>query len=1083
MRTIRFHILCLVLLALGLATAGRTEEVRAWDGKLELPTYLLGAEDPNPPFPLINHRRVYPYTMLDDLTDRRETKTYRALFVENEYLKAIVLPDLGGRLYSLYDKVSKREVFYRNNVVKYGLVALRGAWISGGIEFNFPDGHTTVTVSPVASTLLRGSDGSGTIVVGNVDLVTGMYWEVALTLRPGQARLEQRVTLFNPTPRTNLYWFWATTAVPATDDMQFVYPMREAYPHTKGVVWSYPFHGGVDYSWYKSVREPTSLFGRQVHRNFFGAYYHNPDYGVAHVADFREVPGKKIWTWGVAGDGLIWTDLLTDADGAYNEIQAGRYETQLNYEFMPPRRVERFTEYWYPVTALGDGFVEATPELALNVRFLPTQGSGNPRVQVLVSPVVSILHPKLFVKLGSEVLKEFNPPSFSPLKTEKMQVAVTDIEEARKKLTVEIKSPDGRTLLRWSADDPMDGNKDFAPAAGARAPQPKPFEAMTVQELFLRGIGVEKDGKVEAAAEVYRQVLERDPGFVPALLKEAWQLYRAGNFRDAERSIYRALARDPLDGDANYAAGVVYRASQRWTLAEDALWASLRFGGPEERALAQLGEIAIHEKKYDQAAALLRRALSFNPEDAMAMTDLAVALRLAGRREEAAKIINQTVAEFPLFPWALAEQWRIISTGEVAVTARKSEKPWAATLTPGVETHLTVAAWYRSLGDLASSDAVLNTALKELTAGSASPMVYYYLASNARLEGKETEAKRYAAEAAAAHYEKVFPHRLEDALVLDEARREDPLDAHVPYFLGNFLFAVGRYDDASQMWLQALGAGFEYSVLSRNLGLYAWRVKKDLAGAAGFFEKAIELAPDDYRLYVSLDEIYASLGDRARRDKLMASAPPAVAERDTVRVRRALVHLQQKRYGQALELLANHCYKPWEGGQVVRSVYVAANLEEGKASLAAGNPREAERAFRRALEYPENLGVGKPDKPRDEEALFWLGEALQAAGDAQAAKETWGQTLASGKDAEGPARLFAALAMRRLGQAEEADKIFSDVLQVVSQENPAAQSLYVAGLLERYRDRDREAREFFQRAIDAAPDFWPAQIELDRAPM
>jgi len=91
-------------------------------------------------------------------------------------------------------------VFYRNNVVKYGLVALRGAWVSGGIEFNFPNGHTVVTVSPVAFTTFQSPDGSATVVVGDVDQVTEMHWEVALTLHPGQARLEQQVTLFNETP-------------------------------------------------------------------------------------------------------------------------------------------------------------------------------------------------------------------------------------------------------------------------------------------------------------------------------------------------------------------------------------------------------------------------------------------------------------------------------------------------------------------------------------------------------------------------------------------------------------------------------------------------------------------------------------------------------------------------------------------------------------------------------------------------------------------------------------------------------------------------------------------------------------------
>ncbi|MBI1941179.1 MAG: DUF5107 domain-containing protein [Acidobacteria bacterium] len=1066
----------LTILALGLAAPARAEEVRAWEGTLDIPTYLLGEEDPNPPFSLVNRHRIYPYTMLDDLTDKRENKTSKALFLENEYLKAIVLPEMGGRLYSLYDKVSEREMFYRNNVVKFGLVALRGAWISGGIEFNFPDGHTTVTVSPVASTLLHRSDGSATAVVGDVDLVTGMHWEVAMTLRPGQARLEQHVTLINVTPLTHLYWFWATTAVPASNDMRFIYPMREAYPHTKGVVWSYPLHNGVDYSWSKEVREPTSLFGRHVRRNFFGAYYHQADYGVAHVADFREVPGKKIWTWGVAGDGLIWTDLLTDADGPYNEIQAGRYETQLNYEFMPPRRVESFTEYWYPVSGLGDGFVEATTQLALNVRFLSAQPDRQSGVEILVSPTVAISNPQVRVKLDSEILKEFRPSSFAPLKSEKFMLPIADLEEAQKKLAVEIESSEGRALLRWSAAEPVDGNPDFVLVAGRPAPQPKSTEAMSVQELFLHGVEQEKDGNEESAAETYRQVLERDPGFSPALLKQAWRRFRSADFRGAGNSIHRALARNWNDPELTYAAGVIFRASQRWTLAEEAFWTSIRYGGQEGRAFAQLGEIAIRQKKFDQAVGLLRRALTFNPEDRMAMTDLAVALRLAGRVEEAAKTADQVLEAVPLFPWALAERWRI-----AAESGTGEKHNWASSLTPGVETYLNLAAWYRELGDLASSDAVLKITISGLEPGSGSPLVYYYLAANARQRGEDDEAERYAAQAAAAPYEKVFPHRVQDALVLNEARLANPLDARAHYYLGNFLFARGRYEDASRLWFLALGEGFEYSVMARNLGLYAWRVKKDMEGAAGFFEKAVELAPNDYRLYVDLDRIYAQLEDPARREKLMAMAPATVADRDTVRVRRALLHLQQKNYGKALELLMGRSYKPWEGGEIVRRVYVAANLEEGIDNLAGGKAGEAEQSFRRALEYPVNLGVGKPDKPHDEEALLWLGDALNAQERTEEAHEAWTQVAESGKDAGGASQLFRALALRRLGQVGESDKILTELLQSVSSDKPEASSLYVAGLVKRYRYREDEAREFFRRALEARPDFWPAQIESGRS--
>lgn len=189
--------------------------------------------------------------------------------------------------------MAKREVFYRNETVKYGLVGLRGAWISGGIEFNFPNGHTTDTVSQVSSRYRRNADGSATVLVGDVDQVSEMYWQVALTLRPGAARLEQHIVLFNPTPVEHLYWYWNNAAVPATEDMRFIYPMREVNPDSPTEFDTFPVWKGIDYSRYKDIRRPTELFGVQVHRNFFGAYYSKSNYGVVHFADYRDDIGKS----------------------------------------------------------------------------------------------------------------------------------------------------------------------------------------------------------------------------------------------------------------------------------------------------------------------------------------------------------------------------------------------------------------------------------------------------------------------------------------------------------------------------------------------------------------------------------------------------------------------------------------------------------------------------------------------------------------------------------------------------------------------------------------------------------------------
>jgi len=1105
-----------IVLFLSPALFARPDVVHVREGTIDLPTYLLGKEDPNPPFPLVNRHEIYPYTMLDDLTDRRELKTYRAAFLENEYLKAIILPDLGGRLYSLYDKAAKREVFYRNHVVKYGLVALRGAWISGGVEFNFPNGHTVVTVSPVELRVQESPDGSASVVVGGMDWVTDMHWEVALTLRPGQARLEQHVTLFNSTPLDNLYWYWANAAVPATEDMQFIYPMREANPHSRTEVWGYPVWQGVDYGWYKNIRQPTSLFGRQVHRNFFGAYYHDSDYGVVHVADFREVPGKKIWSWGVAGDGLIWTDLLTDHDGPYNEIQSGRYETQLNQEFMSPHRVESWTEYWYPVRGLAGGFVEATRDVALNVRFLPAEGTDKPRVDILVDPTVDILElpasgphggASVRVLLGDKLLQETKTLDFHAGTTAKLAVTVEDIETAKKTLVVEIVGADKRSLLRWSAADPVDGNLDFVPAAGVHAVAPRPIDKMTVDELFQHGVLQEKNSQPDAALRTYQEVLERDPLNIPALLKLAWQDYRAANLPSEEQRIARAMSRNSVDPAVHYAAGVIYRASGRLTLAQDALWASIQYGGPPAPAYAQLGEISIQQKNYEEAAKLLRQALDYNPEDAMALADLAVAMRLDGKVAGAAQAAGAALEKMPLLPFALAEARRIVESGSRAASLPALRDQWDKPFPLDVQYYLEVAAWYLRLGDLNSAFEFLHTARdrfpsaavplkredqlptvernpsKELGDPSpqdfagTDPMLDYYLAAAVERGGQMDRAKNFMALAAKKSPVKVFPNRLDDALVLADALVLDPADGRVYYCLGNFFFAHGRYDDGAKAWLQALGNGFDDAVLERNLGVHAWRVKNDLKGAAAYYGKAIQLAPHDHHLYVDLDEIYAQLGDNAKRAALFAKTPNDVLERDTVRVRRALLLIEEGHCDEALETLARHRFKPWEGGEIVRQVFVRANITTGKRALANQDYAQAEQAFRRALEYPVNLGVGKPDKPHDEEALYWLGEALAVQDKVDEARNAWRNAATTSGSAAGVAAVFRAAALGRLGQTEESSKALATFANP-GQENTSAYDFYVAGLAEQILGHEDEAQKAFAHALELDRSFWPARVEL-----
>lgn len=1064
----------MILLAAAVSAAGAP--VRAWEGTIQIPTYLLGPADPNPPFPIIEHSPVYPYTMLDDLTNHRVLKSYRAIYLENHYLKLTILPQLGGHLYSIYDKIDHREVLYRNHVVKYGLVGPRGAWISGGIEFSFPFAHTDVTVSPVESTIRQNADGSATAVVGAIDWVSNMYWQVALTLRPGDARVEQHVTLFNATPLSHRYLFWANAAVKATDNMQYIYPMRETIsddPFAAPETW--PVWHGVNRSWYKNDPSAMAIFARASHKNYFGVYYHKANYGMVHVANFRHDPGKKVWTWGTADSGLIWSRILSDSDGPYDEIQSGRFYTQGYREFMRPRRVEQWTEYWYPVRDLNGGFVQASRAMALNVIY--SKQGVLPEAKLLISPVATLRDATVMVKLGDQVACEFRHVSLVPLKTSTFSIALQNVSQAKSQLSVEIKSAEGAPLLRWSAAEPVDGNPNFVPRHSPLRKKLNVTPQTPVEALYLHGVFLDQRGHRNAALKIYAEILGRDPGYIPALLQEAWHAYRGRDFNRANDLIERALARDDENPAVLYAEGVVDRAEGRLTLAQNAFWGSIHYGGRAEPSRIELGEIAIEQGRYAVAERLLQQAASHAPDDALAMADLAAAQRLDGDSRGALAISSKALRKMPLLPFALAEQWLDGGRATGASTSRDQESAaWISTVGAEPQNFIAIAAWYHRLGDWRASDAVLNAAIAN--EAKPSPMIYYYLASNARHEGKEARAAAFAQKAASLPVESVFPQRLTDAQVLAEAIAHSPDDVHAKYALGDFLFADGRYNTGNALWIEALNGGFTNPVLLRNLGLYAWRVKHNLPAAARYYSRAIHINPSGYRLYNAIDKIYAESGDTAARAALFRSAPPAVLAHETVEARYALFLLEQSQFRRALAVLRGNTFRPWEGGVAVHEMYARANIERGKQELASHQPASAAASFRAAMEYPRNLEVGKPAQPNDAESLYWLGVALQKQGNVAEAQSVWKQA-ARGSHGEGTNAVFAALALGKLGKQSESRALLAKLAAESSGPGARPNRDFVSGLAEFYQGNIPAARKRFEDALGTNPLDWQARLELN----
>ena len=308
--------LVLILVVSGSASE---EAVRTSQGEMTIPTYPWEINDINPYFRPVSlggyspTLTIYPYPMQDSLSKTKSDRTYKTMILENEYLKVTVIPELGGHVHAVLDKVTGENMLYENKVIKPSLIGLRGAWTSGGIEFNTgPQGHTVTPLSPVETKFVDYGDGSKAIAIGNVEQVYHTQWVAVVRLRPGRAYLEERIRIYNPTGNKHLYSFWNCVAVPNTPSTQFIYPMTLGSDHWGKEFFDWPIHEGKDISWLKNFDKPSSIFSYRCDQDFYGSYDHDLDRGVIAHANHLELVGKKSWTWSLSRWGRNAQAALTD---------------------------------------------------------------------------------------------------------------------------------------------------------------------------------------------------------------------------------------------------------------------------------------------------------------------------------------------------------------------------------------------------------------------------------------------------------------------------------------------------------------------------------------------------------------------------------------------------------------------------------------------------------------------------------------------------------------------------------------------------------------------------------------------------
>src|SRR5208283_1029951 len=400
-------------------SSGNSAPVHVWQDTVELPTYEEGLPDENPPFDqfVSNGRYNYPYTMRENLTNHVAPRQWRTLNLENEYLKCVILPDLGGHLYRCIDKRNGADLFYANPSLKFARIAYRGVWAAYGIEFNFPVSHNWMTASPVDFSTSTAADGSASVWVRNIDRVYGMEWCVELTLHPGQTVLEQKTTLYNPGAARHRFYWWTNAGVQVWDDSRLYYPQDFSVTHGFVDLDTWPVdRTGTDLSIVGNHKfGPVSRFSYASNEPYMAVYHPKTNAGVVHYSTRTDLPSKKVFSWGSDAEGLDWRNALSDNHSAYVEIQAGLFRDQETYGFLDPQQAIHFTEIWLPVREIG-GITRANPNAALNLTRVPSEKPEVVALEVALNVTRDYPNAKVQILDGSQAIAT-ETVSFTPKST------------------------------------------------------------------------------------------------------------------------------------------------------------------------------------------------------------------------------------------------------------------------------------------------------------------------------------------------------------------------------------------------------------------------------------------------------------------------------------------------------------------------------------------------------------------------------------------------------------------------------------------------------------------------------------------
>lgn len=1027
-------IILAILLAMPRALA---QNVTIKEETMSLETYGFGK--PNPVPILSENPKIFPYHKFEKYQHESKKKDWKVVTLENDYIKVLVLPEIGGKVWGAIEKSTGEEFLYKNEVIKFRNIAMRGPWTSGGIEFNFGIiGHHPSTATPVDYFTRTNADGSVSCIVGNTDLPSNTKWTVEIRLEKDKAYFETNASWYNASPLTESYYNWMTAAAVATDDLEFFIPGNKYVEHN-GDAHSWPIDDeGRNLAMYKN-----NTFGpaKSYHivgeyNDFFGGYYHDKNFGFGTWAPYEEMPGQKLWLWASSRSGGIWEDLLTDTDGQYIEFQAGRLFDQysagavnpISQVGFDPYMMDTWSEIWFPYKEIG-GMEDASKHGVLNVEY--EKGLTHIALNALQE-----LNQELQVKVNGEISSS-EKLNLKPMEVFSKQLPASSSD----KIEVVVLG----TALEYT-NDPEDKQikRPFYPDENLKVSES--------EQLFHAGLEALEYREYPLAHSKLSQLVELDPSHRAGHIALAELEYRKANYERAIELSNTVLKMDTYDSGANYLAGITYRATGDKLNALESLGWAARDIKHRSVAFAQMAEIYLANKNYEKARMYAIKSLTFNLNNINASEVLLVLSRIRNDQEGFKNYADGILEIDPLNHFVNAEKSRIngFEKGTDSLGKLKIQNEFKS------ETSLGIALRYHELG-------FDQEALLTLLSGSKTVKNRLW-AAYLQSGNDSLESNRMLNEALSGNANFVFPYRRETLPVVQWAANQNE-DWKLKYYLAQNYLALGLQEKGETI-LKELGNTPDSDVF--------YRLRASILKESSFeertedYSKALELKPSDWKIWE--ENILFQLGKEKYVEAyaLSKKAFKKFKGNYNIELAHAKASLNTARFSDVIKVMKNIQVLPYEHASESRKIYERAHLGVARELLAKKKYSAATSILEKSKEWPENIGVGKPYGP-DERMQDYLLEIcyanLKENKKAASALDDVVKTTMLQIDFN-INHLFSLLAYKKLGMEKHLSLLKSQLNGAVSQENDKAN--LVLSLFE----NDLEKAKILKEKLKVPEDVW-----------